>query len=176
MITLAYVDAVESRLCVKINRFGSYKPVQAFFAMISRAGDWPFWVLIGVALFLMNGSAAARPAIHMVLTVAVGIWLYKALKGKLLRERPYVSNGHIVVGTPALDRYSFPSGHTQQAICLTTMLASYAPELLPIIVPFAVLVALSRVILGLHYPTDVLAGAAIGFTLAELSLAIGRLV
>ncbi|MEM1262317.1 MAG: phosphatase PAP2 family protein [Pseudomonadota bacterium] len=144
--------------------------------MISRAGDWPFWALTGVVLFLMNGAAALLPAVHMVLTVLFGIALYKGLKNNLVRERPYVANGHIVAGTPALDRYSFPSGHTQQAFCLTTLLATYAPELMPVIVPFAILVAISRVILGLHYPTDVMAGAALGFTIAKLSLAIGAFV
>ena len=176
MITLARVDAIESQLCLKINRFGCFKPVRACFAVISRLGDWPFWALIGVAYFAMNGAAGIRPGIAMIATVAVGILLYKALKNVLVRERPYVSNGHIVVGTPALDRYSFPSGHTQHAFCITTLLATYAPDLLIVAVPFTLLVAASRVILGLHYPTDVIAGAALGVALAKLSLLVFPLV
>ena len=170
MISLARVDAIEGQLCLKINRFGCFRPVRAFFAAISRLGDWPFWLMMAGAYFALYGAAGVRPGISMIVTVAIGIALYKFLKNVLVRERPYVSNGHIVVGTPALDRYSFPSGHTQHAFCITTLLGTHAPELFVVAVPFTLLVAASRVILGLHYPTDVIAGAALGVTLAKLSL------
>ena len=176
MISLARVDAIESQLCLKINRFGCLAPVRSFFAIISRLGDWPFWAMIGVAYFSLHGAEGVWPGIAMLATVAFGIVLYKALKNVLVRERPYVFNGHIVAGTPALDRYSFPSGHTQHAFCITTMLATYAPEFLVVAVPFTLLVAASRVILGLHYPTDVIAGAALGVTLAKLSLLLFPLI
>ncbi|MEL7535994.1 MAG: phosphatase PAP2 family protein [Pseudomonadota bacterium] len=176
MISLARVDAIESQLCLKINRFGSVRPIRTFFAAISRLGDWPFWVIIGAVFFALYGSAAVYPGAHIIVTVAIGVALYKALKNVLVRERPYVFNGHIVAGTPALDRYSFPSGHTQHAFCITAMLATYAPELLIVTVPFTLLVAASRVILGLHYPTDVIAGAALGLALAKLSMGLFPLV
>jgi undecaprenyl-diphosphatase len=70
-----------------------------------------------------------------------------------------------------LDRYSFPSGHTLHAVSFTIVTTAHAPELAPILVPFALLVAASRVVLGLHYPTDVAAGAFIGMLLASVSLA-----
>ena len=88
-----------------------------------------------------------------------------------MRERPYINHGDILCGTAPLDRYSFPSGHTLHAVSLTIMLAHFEPLLLPIALPFAVLVALSRVSLGLHYPSDVIVGAVIGASLAGASLA-----
>ena len=91
---------------------------------------------------------------------------------RLVRERPYISLAGIVPGTPALDRYSFPSGHTLHAVSFTILAISSFPELAWLLVPFATLVAASRVVLGLHYPTDVAAGAIIGATLATVSMVV----
>ena len=87
-----------------------------------------------------------------------------------MRERPYISLAGIVPGTPPLDRYSFPSGHTLHAVSFSMVIVYSFPELAVLVVPFALLVAASRVVLGLHYPSDVLAGAALGVFLAVASI------
>jgi undecaprenyl-diphosphatase len=94
------------------------------------------------------------------------------MKTRLARERPYISHGDIQCGPAPLDKYSFPSGHTLHATSFAIMLSQFEPQWIPIVVPFAALVAASRVILGLHYPSDVVVGAAIGAVLASLSLTI----
>ena len=99
----------------------------------------------------------------------VALTLYRYLKSHLARQRPYLQHGGITLATAPLDRYSFPSGHTLHAVSFTLVALSYYPELAPLLVPFAVLVAMSRVILGLHYPSDVMAGALLGALLARAS-------
>jgi undecaprenyl-diphosphatase len=79
-------------------------------------------------------------------------------------------------GTRALDRYSFPSGHTLHAVSFTILAVHSFPELAWLLVPFAALIAASRVVLGLHYPSDVAAGALIGAALATLSMVLVPLV
>ena len=74
---------------------------------------------------------------------------------------------------PPLDRYSFPSGHTLHAVCFAWQAVAHFPALSWTLVPVAALIALSRVVLGLHYPTDVLAGAAIGALLAACGSGAG---
>jgi len=71
-----------------------------------------------------------------------------------------------------LDAYSFPSGHTLHAVAFTIVALSAWPWLAPLPVPFTLLTAASRIALGLHYPSDVLAGAALGAAIAAASLAL----
>jgi undecaprenyl-diphosphatase len=95
--------------------------------------------------------------------------VYKGIKNGLARERPCVKHAGISALVVPLDRYSFPSGHTLHAVAFTAMLGQFYPALLWGLVPYTVLVAFSRVILGVHYPSDVLAGAALGALLAALA-------
>src|SRR5262249_62222418 len=93
-----------------------------------------------------------------------------------VRERPYIALSGIVQGTRALDRYSFPSGHTLHAVSFTTLGVVSFPELAWLLVPFASLVAASRVILGLHYPSDVVAGGCIRAPLAVARMYIAPIL
>lgn len=166
------VDQVERAFCIRANRGCRRRPVKTFFAVISRLGDGPFWYLLMLS-FALSGPRGAGIALQMGVTGAAGLALYKLLKQRLVRQRPYLAHPGIELGTAPLDRYSFPSGHTLHAVCFTILATAYAPELALALVPFMLLVAASRVILGLHYPTDVIAGAVIGAALAYTSLAAG---
>ena len=74
-----------------------------------------------------------------------------------------------------LDVFSFPSGHTLHAVAFTIIACAFFPALAWYLLPFTLLVAGSRVVLGLHYPSDVLAGAAIGGVCAWLGLTVASL-
>lgn len=169
------VDAFEYGWCLRLNRSCSQRSVRDFFAAISRLGDGMFWYVLIVLLPVIYGETALFAAIRMALVGFTGVALYKYLKSHLVRERPYISLAGIVPGTKALDRYSFPSGHTLHAVSFTILATASFPTLAWLLVPFAALVAASRVVLGLHYPSDVAAGAIIGTALAMLSMAIAPL-
>jgi undecaprenyl-diphosphatase len=108
----------------------------------------------------------------MAAVAAIGILVYKWLKRTTSRPRPYQVRSAIRLGADPLDPFSFPSGHTLHAAAFAILLSWHYPWLAWIVWPFAALVALSRVVLGLHYPTDVLAGATIGAVLALGSLSL----
>ena len=167
------VDAYEHAWCLLLNRgCQQRRVVRELFTAVSKLGDGVFWYALILLLPAFYGEQALFPAVRMAIVGIVGVSLYKYLKSRLVRERPYISLAGIVPGTPALDRYSFPSGHTLHAVSFTILAAASFPELTWLLAPFAALVAASRVVLGLHYPTDVAAGAIIGATLALLSMVI----
>ena len=166
---LVRVDLAERRLCLLANAAARRSAVRALFCTVSRLGDGIVWYGLIAVMAILGGPGGRRLSLQMLLTGAVGLALYKLLKRKLVRERPCVALVGIECVMPPLDRYSFPSGHTLHAVLFTSLAMAHLPVLGLILMPLAILIALSRVVLGLHYPTDVLVGAGIGAALAALS-------
>jgi undecaprenyl-diphosphatase len=169
---MARADAAEYGLCRRLNRGASFALPRRTFQVASRLGDGIVWYVLLAVLPLLYGAQALRPVLVMALTGIVGVVLYKYLKRIFVRERPFITHAAIDRAMAALDRYSFPSGHTMHAVCFTWQASAHFPELLWVLVPLASLIAASRVVLGLHYPSDVLAGGALGAALAATGLAL----
>jgi undecaprenyl-diphosphatase len=168
---LARIDAAEYGMCRRLNRGAGNSRLRALFKTASRLGDGLVWYALLALLPVLYGRGALRPVVVMALTGALGVGLYKLLKHVFVRERPFITHASISLAAAPLDRYSFPSGHTLHAVSFTWQAVSLFPELGWVLVPLATLIAASRVVLGLHYPTDVLAGAGIGVGLATLGQA-----
>ena len=167
-------DRAELRFCRYLNRPSGLPTPRAFFKAVSRLGDgWVWYALIVSQLLLPGGGFAAA---HLALTGGIGLLAYKLIKRHAVRERPFITHPTISCAAAPLDRYSFPSGHTLHAVSFAILGAHYLPELAAPLAAFAVFIALSRVVLGLHYPTDVAAGALLGGGLALGSLRIAGML
>lgn len=148
--------------CLYLNNLSHSQKVALFFKVVSRLGDGSFWSVMLLLVLIYKGWGYSSKLPYLILGGAVGTLAYKLLKHKTTRPRPYQVHEVVVLGERPLDHYSFPSGHTLHAVMITIVLGNSAPVLLVVMVPFTVMVALSRMVLGLHYPSDVVVGAAIG--------------
>jgi undecaprenyl-diphosphatase len=170
----ARFDAAELKVCRYLNRSSRSSLVRQLFRLVSWLGDGWFWYALLLTLPAAHGVEGLRAALHAAATAAVCLALYKLIKNRAVRERPYITHSAIECASAPLDRYSFPSGHTLQAVCFTLVLTNYYPDWTGALVTLSTLIALSRVILGLHYPTDVAAGALLGGSLGLGSLLLGQ--
>ena len=156
--------------CLRTNRWCARAGVLRYFAAVSRLGDGVFWYALMLALIAFGGAQGPKAAGHMAATGLASLLLYKLLKRWTRRPRPFASDVRIKAWVAPLDEFSFPSGHTLHAVAFTLVALSYYPVLAWLLIPFSASVAVSRVVLGLHYPSDVLAATAIGSVLAGVSL------
>lgn len=165
-IVLQRFVELELGFCRQVNQSLGAPVIQRFFAIISRLGDGVFWYSLIACLPFIYGWQAVETSVMMIIAGVANLLIYKLLKKLTERERPCSTSADIIPGARLLDHYSFPSGHTLHAVGFTILAVTAYPLLGWVLIPFAVLVAMSRVILGLHYPTDVAAGAGIGATIA----------
>jgi undecaprenyl-diphosphatase len=174
--TLQRVLAVDMRLCQWLNRLSRRDVFGAFFAGISRLGDGVFWYSLMLILPLWYGFAGMLTSLHMACTGILTLLLYKWLKGRTSRSRPCAIDQTLTRPVAPLDEFSFPSGHTLHAVTFTILLLGHHPAWFWVVVPFTLLVALSRPILGLHYPSDVLAAIVLGMAIGHGSLSLGTAI
>ncbi|MGJ4729558.1 phosphatase PAP2 family protein [Luteimonas sp. SDU101] len=163
----------DSGWCLRANRAGARRGIRRVFAVVSRLGDGLFWYLLMAAMVVVDGLDGLAASAHLAATGAVSLVLYKGLKRWTRRPRPFAADRRIRAWVAPLDEFSFPSGHTLHAVAFSVVALAYYPGLAWLLLPFTAAVAASRVVLGLHYPSDVLAATAIGAGLAALSLGIG---
>ncbi|MEO7339111.1 MAG: phosphatase PAP2 family protein [Caldimonas sp.] len=137
--------------------------------VVSRLGDGWMWYAVMLSLPWLDHVDGTSCAIRMFAVGLVNLAIYKIIKRTTARARPYRSCPGIRACARSLDEHSFPSGHTLHSVSFAWIIASYYPHFGYVIWPFAGLVAVSRIVLGLHYPSDVIVGAAIGVITAAVS-------
>ena len=141
---------------------------------ISRTGDGYLYVLIGIYFYCYR---AEWPAATLFLSSALTAFLierccYFVLKRGFRRGRPQDALPNFRSFIIPSDRFSFPSGHTSAAFTMATLLGCFFPALSWPGYLWAGSVGLSRIFLGVHFPTDVLVGMTMGITVALASLQV----
>ena len=141
-----------------------------FFRTVTRSGDAWAYAIIGFALIFVDRLAGERLILPMLIAFSAELLVYKTLKQVFRRARPFESMKEIrgLIAVP--DRYSFPSGHTAAAFVAATVLTVCFPILCLPAFGWASLIGISRIYLGVHYPSDVLAGMVLGLISAQFGL------
>lgn len=144
--------------------------------IVSLFGDKGiFWIALAVILLIFKKT---RPlGLSMGIALALGfLFGNMAIKNIVARTRPYEYNSEITLLVSKLSDYSFPSGHTlasfEAATCIFIRYKKWGVAALVL----AVLIALSRLYLYVHFPTDVLAGMVMGIIFAIVGTSVVNII
>lgn len=171
----------DTTLFLYLNHAMSGELATLFFSTITHLGNGlVLALLILPPLFLLRRKDFRTHALPLILAVALSGGVVNLLKPIVNRSRPgprFAAEGvtiHVPEGTPP-DK-AFPSGHTQTAFGAGVYLSFMYPILSPVFLSLALMVGLSRIAIGVHYPLDVLVGALFGaiFSVIAFKIAIRR--
>ncbi|MDD3608440.1 MAG: phosphatase PAP2 family protein [Halothiobacillaceae bacterium] len=162
----------EQALVVWANRLHRRRAARWVFGRASRLGDGIGWYVLLALLLVVHGTEAALPAVAALGSAVVGVGLYLLIKRVTARPRPLDAHRGLDVSVAPLDKYSFPSGHTLHAVNFAAQIVAFDANWAWIALPFAGMVMASRLVLGLHYLSDVLAGALLGGLIAATTLSL----
>jgi undecaprenyl-diphosphatase len=152
----------ECKMFQKVNRHFDKKALNLFFRNITRIGGAIFTISAALLLLIFSAESYKMVAISSALSLALSHIPVQIVKKLWPRKRPYLTLEATKYHINPLKDHSFPSGHTTAAFSLMIPYMLYAPLLSIILLPLCLSVGLSRIYLGLHYPSDVLVGGLLG--------------
>ncbi len=137
--------------------------------VISQSANGQLYLVLVISLYFTEGLQS--PFLKTLLVAfTIERPLYFVLKNSFRRDRPQAAlKDYQSLLTPS-DQFSFPSGHTSAAFMVAGIMSFYLPLLSAPLLLWAFLVGVSRVILGVHFPTDTLIGMILGVTVSIYSL------
>jgi undecaprenyl-diphosphatase len=158
---LSTVDASDRRVCDRVRSWSPPRWFRLWMLGATRFGDGPGWAALGLALVATGHEGRAGAGAATVAGFLASV-LFMALKRRFRRRRPCDAAPHPLFDVRPPDAFSFPSGHTMNAFAVAAVLGLGFPFAAPLLAILAASIGASRVVLGLHYPSDVAAGAALG--------------
>lgn len=138
----------------------------------SKLGDGYLYAILGLFIYWLDAIEGDAFVTCAMSAFALELPLYLILKNAIRRPRPKESIIDFVPGLTPSDRFSFPSGHTAAAFLFATVLSAYYPSLMFIAFGLAAIIGMSRVLLGVHYPSDIAAGILLGIGCAMWALQV----
>lgn len=160
---------IDRRLFTLINGLPHSATSDRYVSVLSDLGEGLGWVAGGVALALLGGPKGRRAGVATAVASLTATYVVQQrVKPLFRRERPFVNREARVVGSRPPD-HSFPSGHTASSFAAATALAFFYPRAAPVAYTLATGVGVSRVHLGVHFPSDAAVGGVIGIGIGTLT-------
>jgi undecaprenyl-diphosphatase len=158
----ASLSAPDYFLMHRLNRWRPPRWIRVWMLAATRAGDGWLWWCCGLAVLASGHHAKDQALAAAALAVVIGIVAFKILKRAVGRRRPCAIAPHCWANLLPPDQFSFPSGHSITAFAVAISLGTFYPPAMPVLLFCAVSVAASRVLLGMHFLSDVVVGSGLG--------------
>jgi undecaprenyl-diphosphatase len=169
---LQLIATGDHKLMRKVNKWPAPRWIRLSSIAATRAGDGWLWYLLGLVVLLFGGDARLTAIAAAGSAAIIGVGLFISIKKVSGRKRPCEIEPHVWANLLPPDRFSFPSGHTITAFAVAITIGMFYPVLFFPLLFCAMVIATSRILLGMHFLSDVLVAALLGTCLALTSHAV----
>ncbi len=156
----------------RLNRWRPPRWFRWWMLVATRAGDGWLWASCALAILLAGDERRYAAVFAGTVAMFAAIAMFLVVKRAVNRRRPCALEPHCWASLLPPDQFSFPSGHSMTSFAAASALSHYYPEAAPALLACAAAVAVSRVVLGMHFLSDVLAGSALGCAIAWAVVAL----
>jgi undecaprenyl-diphosphatase len=167
---LTYIESIDQSFFLDINHDITNPFFDAVFPRL-RELTYVFWLLLIVYFWFKKER---KLALLMTAGIIAGAMFTYPVKFIIDRARPYDQIASTRLLTPSESDPSFPSGHSEMSFLAATVVSRFHPEYSKYLYAFSVMVALSRIYDGVHYPIDVIGGAIIGIIIGKLIIMLAQ--
>ena len=169
-----FIETRDHNLMRRVHRWPAPRWVRLWMICATRGGDGWLWYAMGLIIMILGGAGRFAAVGAAAVAAGLGIGVFLSLKKMTGRRRPCAIEPHCWSTLLPPDQFSFPSGHTITAFAVSVSLGAFYPALLAGLLFVAASVAVSRILLGMHFLSDVVAGAAIGSILGYSAILFFR--
>lgn len=162
---LGFIERRDHRVMRRMNRWRAPRWIRYWMIFATRAGDGWLWYGLGVMLAIYGGPERLVALGAAAAAGFGGVLVFKAIKKLSARPRPCQLEPHCWSKVLPPDKFSFPSGHTMTAFSVALVISYFFPGLEAPLFFVAISIAASRIVLGMHFLSDVMAGAVLGVAL-----------
>ncbi|HYA98083.1 MAG TPA: phosphatase PAP2 family protein [Methylomirabilota bacterium] len=165
-----FIDSRDRRLMRRVHQWRPPRWIRYWMVSATRLGDGWIWYTLGAMLLFLGGPQRFEALGCAAVAAGASIVLFMRLKRLSRRQRPCALEPHCWSRVLPPDQFSFPSGHTMTAFSIAVAVSAFYPHLEVALFFVACSIAISRIVLGMHFLSDVLAGALLGAGLGCTSL------
>ena len=167
-----FIERRDHRLMRRVHRWRPPRWFRLWMIYATRAGDGWLWYALSAVMLAFGGHTRWAALAATATACLTGILMFLSLKRLGGRKRPNVLFPHCWATLLPPDQFSFPSGHTITAFAFALTVGGFYPLFLGALLFCAFSIATSRIILGMHFLSDVLAGALLGAGLGYASFTL----
>ena len=157
-----FIEARDHEVMRRVHRWRAPRWLRVWMVSATRLGDGWIWYSVGIALLLFGGELRFIAFAAAVSAEAGAVTLFRLVKNASKRKRPCQLQAHCWSNVLPPDQFSFPSGHSMSAFAIAVPLCIFYPQLQAGLLALSLSIAVSRVILGMHFVSDVVVGSMLG--------------